>query len=301
MNTVKFSELLNSEPKFDGLLKECGIPINPNDKIHREYKLISELNKVVGDIRKVHDFRLAYSANNEVEFALFDLTLISYCVDFLSKCNRKILKKKLKNILEISDPPNENILNNAGRNTLFELLLYSYLQSVDIDCDLHDPNPDMIAKIKDKKYFIQCKRVFSENGEAIRTNVLSALRQLNNDLKDKNENDFGIIALSVERFFTGGNKMLIAETEEIAKQELNNNLRNIVDKYGRYWQDKSLITDKRIVAVLLHHLTISYILELGQPKISTAHFILMTNTIYPKTENFKQASIDFYCLHSLMS
>ena len=299
MNIIKFTELLDSEPTLDNLLKECNIPINSGDKIHKEYNLISELNKVVGDIEKVHKFRVAHNAKNEIEFALFDLVLISYCAEFLKKCNKSILKKKLKDILEISDPSTENTLNNAGRNTLFELLFYSYLQSVGIDCELCDPNPDITAKFGSRKYFIQCKRVFSENGKAIRSNVLSALKQVNNDLNEKDENNLGIMALSVERFFTGGNKMLVVETEEIAKKELNNNLKSIVNKYGRYWQDKSLIIDKRIVAVFLHHLAITYVLE--QPRISVGHFILMNNTIYPETDNFIQASNDFRCLYSLMA
>lgn len=299
MKITTFDEIIKKKNEFDSLLKVCNIPIVENDRIHSEYKLISEFNKIIGDIEKVHNFRALHGANNEIEYGLFDLVLIHYCLENLIKCDKKTLKKKINDILKMSDPCNESVLNNQGRNTLFELLFYSYLKSAGIDAELCDPNPDIKAKFENRTYFVQCKRVFSLDNKAIRSNVLDALRQLNTDLKTNGNNNLGIIALSVERFFTEGNKMLLAENEEIAREELFQNLKNITNKYGKYWQDKSQITDKKIVAIFLHHLAMTNILE--KPRLSVGHFILMNNTIYPETKEFIQAKKDFYCLKSFMS
>ena len=234
MNIISFEEILKSKIHFDNLLSRCGVRIVGQDEIHKEYKLISDLNKIISDPVKGQEFIRFYNKDGAIDFALFDLTVISYIIPHISLCSVSVIRKKIKNILKISTPVNENFENNIARNTLFELLLYSYLKSVGISAELHEPNPDILVKIQDRNYFIQCKRIFSLNEGAIRSNVLSGLRQLNNDLNKLEDNNYGIIALSVERRFTQGNKKMIATTEKSAKLELDNNLRYIAGNYGHF-------------------------------------------------------------------
>lgn len=290
METTSFKELIDTERDFNALL--LGLNIHEkNSYIHQEYKLISKLNELVGDIKAIHDFRIKNGLNDEIELAISDLVSLRNLLKYFNECKRSILKSKIKHILKLSSLTKENEINNIARNTLFEFLLYGNFRSIGMQAEIKSPNPDILVKVNDKKYFIQCKRIFSQKESAIRSNIEAGLKQLHSDLKGEDENSLGVISLSLERFLKkDGNKFINDipyENVESAIQLLKEKLRSVIEIYGGCWRDETLNKDKRIVGIFLYFMEPTRIYS-DNPVLSTVSHLTLSNIGSSESEDFKQ-------------
>lgn len=160
----------------------------------------------------------------------------------------------------------ETAPNSIARDTQFELLLYADLVGSGVNCELHEPNPDILVKQGERGVNIQCKRIFNYTPNSIARNVHNAAKQLS---LDHNENgNPGIIALSTERVFSGGNSLLTSDDEYSAIRYI----RNLHDKFNtdnkRYWCSKGVLGTSNIPMVLLYTSTMA---KLNKSNLKFAH------------------------------
>lgn len=291
MDKILFTDLLDTEPKLNKILTGLGISIK-EDRIHEAYKRLRGFEKVRLDPNESSIYLKKYNPDSEINFGLFDLMSIRNVLPYLEEEPKDILKIKLEKILSGIPIPGETELNSVPRNTLFELLMLSYLRKGGLNAHLSDPNPDIIVKTNDRVYYIECKRIFNFTNSAIKRNVKEASKQLEISLKQKPDNYFGVIALSVE---PKQGKVLTANSEADALKVLDLDLKNFCDTFGRYWRDPKYVSNKNVIAVILHHLVLTSIKSKGGG-LSTGSFLLLNNTHVPVSEDFELFGKDFIVL-----
>lgn len=144
-----------------------------------------------------------------------------------SQLNNEILKEKIKKYIKSNIlPSEETINNNEAKNIGFELSLTSKFISDGYRADLYKNNPDILVNVDKNRYLIECKRVFSELG--IESVVEDGKNQLNRTLK--NENDFGIIAISFSRIKTANDMMVFCSDENEARQQMDALFLSFIEK-----------------------------------------------------------------------
>lgn len=297
MDKIPFTTILDSEAVLDNLLIKLSIPIIKEDRVHRAYSLLRNFEKIRIDPIQSSAYLKKYNQTGEINYSLFDLMAIYNILPHLQNETKQILKSKLTKILNGSLVTLETDQNNEPRNTLFELLMLSYLKKVGLDAHLKDPNPDIQVNVNHKVYYIQCKRIFRLTNSSVKRNVRDAATQLELDLRGKPENYFGIIALSVEPKQGNG---LIASSKIEALNILDKDLQNICQIYGRFWQDPKIVKNERIVGVFLHHLVTSFLAN-EDVHMSNGSFLLINNTRYPINKYFGIMEKDFAHLSKLRS
>ncbi len=252
MQKSSFKSLADSKKELEAILDEFGLNLSPHSWIHRAYYIVESLAEIYADNNRRENFMKQENKNADVYFALHDITVLGDILPFLKDEDRGVIKGKIKKILRMDSPPLEDLPNNEARNTLWELNLYSRLKRANIQATLGDPNPDILATLGQRQYYIQCKRVYSPGERALRQNIARAVGQLINDLETEGDDAFGMLAFSIERPLTKGELMLVTESEQIAREKLRGVLEEFRKRYGHLWQDPSVIRDPRIVAVALH-------------------------------------------------
>ena len=196
------------------------------------------------------------------------------------------LKAKLERALcgPIS-PFDERPKNSAARNTMFELALAADWKNSGVDLELGEP--DIRIHFGNSTFQVECKRPFSEH--SVRGNITDAASQLGKELnKPGNENDYGIVAISLSRVFRKGNLVCFAP-EGMGRKMISDALAETLDENTEAWGLKRFgMLHERIVAVMfqlatpwdikgerLIHLSTSNFMETG--KNSTGWKILRQN------------------------
>jgi hypothetical protein len=170
-------------------------------------------------------------------------------------------------------PFDEQPKNSEARNTMFELSLAADWKNAGSNVELGEP--DIKLRAPAALFQTECKRPFSEN--SVRSNIGAAASQLGKELNNPgNENDYGIIAISLSRAFTKGNLGCFAPPG-MGKQVIGEALAEMLDEHTQEWGLKRFREmHPRIVAVMfqlaapwdiggerLIHLSTSNFLETG--------------------------------------
>lgn len=278
-----FQELINLQKDFDLLLTQLSLKIKTNDRIHQSFKLIEMAERDRKDDQKAKDFMKNELRRKKFYFSLLDIAELREILKYSSQLNNKILKEKIKKYIKGNIlPSEETINNNEAKNIGFELSLTSKFISDGYQADLCKNNPDILVNVDKNRYLIECKRVFSESG--IESAVEDGKNQLNRTLK--NENDFGIIAISFSRIKTASDMMVVCSDENDARQQMDALFLSFIEKNQRFWRR---INNKQIIAVLLHFSSlIGFDNELP---LSTSNFIVLNN-IYDNDPNFIKLAYD---------
>lgn len=272
-----FQELIDLRKDFDSLLTDLDLKVKSNDRIHQAFTLIEFAEKDRKDDQKAKDFMKDDIRRKKFYFSLLDIAELREIIKYSSKLNKEILKEKIKkytkgNIL----PSEETTNNNEAKNIGFELSLTSKFISDDYNAILCKDNPDILIKMKNCRYLIECKRVFSESG--IEHAIEDGKNQLNRILKNKN--DYGIIALSFSRTKTANDMMFFCKDENDARLQMDNLFLSFIQKNQRFWKQ---ITNNKIIAVLLHFSSlIGFNSDLP---LSTSNFIVLNN-VFDEDPNF---------------
>ena len=134
----------------------------------------------------------------------------------------------------------------------------SHFKKAGVKANLKDPNPDILAYLNSRNYFIECKRIYSPKLRALRGIVKDAMGQLEKILSiDNDNNSVGILALSIERPVTENNKIFEFETEHTGRSELKSYIRNFIDENKNIWQ--GIMRDRKIVAIIVHMVVLNKI------------------------------------------
>ncbi len=247
-----FKEIIDSRPKLDGLLTKLNLPINDGDWIHQAFIMLDSFEKirVTGDLKKIREYHAAFAGQGEIAVALHDLCMLTDILsDNLEAEDPTILRMKFQRVMQLTPFTGEDVRINEPRNTLFELMFFRRLRYGGLTAHLGHPNPDIIVEGKsDHRYFVECKRVFSDNDRALRNNLQDAIAQLITALE--NPSDFGIVALAVDRHFTAGQRGLVASSEAIAKEHLASSLKKFYIA-KKHILEGNIRTYPRIVGIML--------------------------------------------------
>ncbi len=288
METVSYKELIATRDKLDKLLGVLGLPVMPSDRLHTAYRLLEDYEEIRLDSEKSREFFKKYK-KAELNFALHDINALHHFWLFADDVEKEILREKLKFILS-GNSLAENATNTTPRDTLFELQLFTQFKRVGLDAHLCAPNPDIEVHIGGKVYNIQCKKLYRPERKTIKRAINNAFKQLNKDIL-KNPASFGIVALSIEDFYTAGGKALVTETAEDALVNLSTNLDIFFKTFEALWHNPVKIRNQNTIALMAYISAIT--ITKSNNLQSTGTYIGFTNTHVPPTEKFKEIEVDF--------
>jgi hypothetical protein len=165
---------------------------------------------------------------------LLELSQILDVLDTLDDEGWRIFLSKFKLVFKgpllMSDEDSDN---NLGRNTLFELSLYSRLLKHGYSAKLHDSHPDLSFQLGVQEYVIECKRIYKP--ETLVDNVIAArdqLKEFSLNLPKPNGiySRYGIVAISLSRYIHKGDKLFDASTQESARKRIYNEMNKIFEE-----------------------------------------------------------------------
>lgn len=164
--------------------------------------------------------------------SLSELTNVNSILKPIDKINKDSLKVFLNKLKKVFNAPmlmkDENLNSSEGRNTMFELRLFTKLVALDFDANLPaEQHPDILVNVNGNTYFIECKRIFKK--ETFIKNVQNAIDQLEK-YSLKNKLGYGIVALSITRYFHAGDKRLEATTEEAMKRRIEVEMDKLIEE-----------------------------------------------------------------------
>jgi hypothetical protein len=159
----------------------------------------------------------------------------------------------------LNGPPDlslENDRNNLGRNTAFEVVLAGDLAAAGL-APILGSEPDVITELSGRRLLIACKR--SLRSDTVRTQIETAAKQLGRRLeREGNPRDCGLIAISVTRVFTNGERVLEVSRETQVGDYLDGELRKLVAEHEQTWR---AIKSPKIAGLLLHVSTPGYVVQ----------------------------------------
>lgn len=265
-----FQELIETRQNFDSILVDLDIKIKPDDRIHQSFKLIELAEKERENDQAAKEFMKNELRRKKFYFSLLDISELKEIIKYSTCLDKNIFKEKMKKYIKGSIlPSEETVSNNEAKNIGFELSLVSKFLSGGYDAILCKDNPDILVSIENRRYFIECKRVFSESG--IESAVEDGKYQLNRMLKDNS--DFGIIAISFSRTKISDDMMMVCQDENDANNRFDLMFTSFILKNQRYWKK---IKNQKIIAVLLHFSSLIGFNDSELP-LSTSNFIALNN------------------------
>lgn len=297
MQKISYQNLAESRGDFESLLDNFGLALQQGSWLDSAYSRVEELAKVYQDDTRRRKLLKKDNKDGDVYFSLCDVLLLYEVLPYIGSENPNLLRRKLKKILKTEAPHLESNTNNEARNTLWELKLFSRFKMVGIQASLGDPDPDVFVRVNRREYYIQCKRVFSPKVNALRNNIIHAVKQLNSDLSGKDSNSLGILAISLDRVLTDGKLMLVTDSEETARRKMTQALDRVMHNFGYLWQEPRLIQNQRIVGVILH-LSAPGILE--QENIFAPGTQMLFNNTWADGQGFHLPKKDFEALSKLL-
>jgi hypothetical protein len=247
METITYRDLLKELDSVDAWLRERGL--KQLDRIRRnkaDIALLADafdegrLDKLINDITDDRRRGLMWSLAESTEFV--------DSIDGLRKQGCEIPIAVLEAALDgPADLQSETEKSNRGRNTMFEIAVAGRLARSGLSPRLGE-EPDVFVEFDKRRVFIQCKRVFSENG--ISKRVIDAGKQLKRDLaRSLDPRDCGVIAISVSRVFNKGDKLLVAHDEGSLRQKLRDEIDSIRAAVSREYRH---VTEPKVAGIYYH-------------------------------------------------
>jgi hypothetical protein len=167
-------------------------------------------------------------------------------VPYLEGCDPEIVRQKVKDILSGPRLPlDESATSNHARNTLFELNMAARLWRAGLKPEL-GKGTDVRCQIRDRQILIECKRPFREEG--IGPNLKKAGGQLREGLENAPTGARGVIAMSLTRLVSKGDKYIVASSEEVARRGMRDHMLMIEAGSNSVWANLG----EQIVGILFH-------------------------------------------------
>ncbi len=213
MNKYKYSDLLLYRKKVKDLYIKLGLNFDESNRISKYFKYLGEIEK--SRTLDKDKFR-ALIQKNKAKYYYSQFYVLEICkiIDALqnTKLDENILKEKLTHLARgtylLSE---ENINNTQARDTTFELSLFSFLYTRNLQVKLSGSNPDLQLSTTNFTYNIECKRPYSVR--SLERNIRKALKQLR---KTRNGVSIPVMALSLEQVILGDDLILDSKDEQSA-------------------------------------------------------------------------------------
>lgn len=249
MITQSFAELIATKQPFLKLLNDLGVKYNSTNRWVETFQLVetlenARLNETIDDIDQVTMGRM--------RFALLDLSELCNILDSIRMDDDKsVLRGKFELLLGgLADRTKETYSNTIGRDTQLELVLNASFRKAKLKSEVTDPHPDVTIEINNQNYGVECKRIFSPNASSVVRAVANASSQLRRHHLDDNRP--GIVAISVDRHLTGGDKILASSSEISARVFLSHEVDQFINSYVPRWSKTTIVGDERIAGVLVY-------------------------------------------------
>jgi hypothetical protein len=248
MEKTSYQELIDSRKKYDRMLTKLAIK-NKKNRWVEAYRLVTELeNARLNNQQEAIDGKLM----GRMRFALTDLSNLNLILDQFADDDSKEFKDKFEEVLGGSFDQTEEINKSSiARDTQFELLMCARFRDVGLVSYLGDIHPDVVVEINGKKYGFECKRIFNFNDHSVQNNIEKAIDQLYTNFVQKNMTNVGLPLICIDRYITGGDKILTAQNAESTRSELGNQIQQFVDRHYKRWNGKK-VKHARIIGVLLY-------------------------------------------------
>jgi hypothetical protein len=241
METSSYSELLCNLEGFDSWLKSLGLTLRPNDRVHEAFKVLRRAEEAS---RKGRETGIYSYIKPEDWFSITEALeahdVFTAFHDDPSRAIAAALKRALSGPIH---PIDENQANRDGRNIWFELALAAEWRLRGAAVTLGEP--DLSLTRDSFTFLIACKRPDRE--QSIRTNIHSAIKQLQRNLNNTPSCTFGVAAISLSRVFNRGDKVFSGGMNAFG--------RLLNDEFGKHEGYLHSVNDPRICCVMFHAAT----------------------------------------------
>lgn len=249
MTTQSFEELIALKRPLTTLLDKLGLQLHKSNRWSVAFDLVEKLNeaRLAGTIEEISAVELG-----TMRFALLDLSELGTILESLTEDDdAEILRLKFNLLMSGSpDRTKESDVNSVARDTQLELVLNARFRKAGLKSKLCEPHPDIVIEMDDRSYGVECKRVFSQNTNAVKRNVEKAATQLRDHYL--NTDKHGFVAIGVERHLTGGDKILQSKSELSARVFLSNEVEVFCNSYGPRWSNQTTMKDERVAGILVY-------------------------------------------------
>lgn len=249
MTTQSFDELVALKQPLTDLLDRLGVHFHPGNRWSVAFNLVEKLNdaRLAGAVEEITAIELG-----TMRFALLDLSELSNILNSLNEDDdNEILKFKFELMMSGSpDRTKETDANSVSRDTQLELVLNACFRKAGLKSRLCEPHPDIIIELSNRSYGVECKRVFSQNANAVKRNVEKSSTQLRDHSIGTDKH--GIVAIGIDRHLTGGDKILQSKSELSARVFLSNEIKVFCNTHAPHWSSKTIMKDERVAGVLVY-------------------------------------------------
>jgi hypothetical protein len=242
MERMGFDQALETLTKLDRFLNSLGLPIK-KDRWHEAATMVRRAKEQ----REYIDSGGQLSPIDNYVPGLFEALEIHKIIRAFSNDQSHVLKGKISRALcgPIS-PLDEQPRNSEARNAMFELSLAADWKNGGADVKLGEP--DIHVRFGDKSFLVECKRPFYTH--SVRANIRTAAQQLEAILATSgHEDSFGVIAVSLNRVFSPGNRICCAPEAE-GRRAITNSLLELIEQNRSDWRFARF--RGRVAAVTLH-------------------------------------------------
>jgi len=242
MERMGFDRALETLTELDRFLNSLGLPIK-KDRWHEAATMVRRAKEQREYIDRGGQLK---PIDNYVP-GLFEALEIHKIIRAFSNDQSQALKSKISRALcgPIS-PLDEQPKNSEARNAMFELSLAADWKNGGADVKLGEP--DIHVRFGDTTFLVECKRPFYAH--SVRANIRTAAQQLETILATPaHEDSFGVIAVSLNRVFSPGNRICCAPEAE-GRRTITASLLELIERNRSAW--KFTRFPGRVATVTLH-------------------------------------------------
>ena len=172
-----------------------------------------------------------------------------------------IITKLQKGVNGPLNAENETPKTTEARNLIFEALVaakfHNHAQNLST---ILTASTDTAVKYKNKKIWIECKRVTSEKN--LENNIRKASNQLGKQLNKKNGKKFnlgnkGLVALDFSKILHSGDHLLVKPNDEELLDSVAKITETFIAQHSSLWNRIFDTKNKRIVGTLVHFSTMA--------------------------------------------
>lgn len=248
--TTSYENIANKYSDAVTWMKSLDIQINKNRVVH--YQKIIECWASSYKNASLEDGRRIYPDFLSSIFEVHDFIDIYYAFkDVPNNQLIKIIEKLQKSVNGPLNAVEEKPETTAARNFLFEALVAarSHRPERGISCIL-DAASDTGIKLENKKIWIECKRITSQN--KLEKNICDATKQLENILnKQVGSGHRGVVAIDISKIFTKGNQILALKDDESLIRTIDAMMDDFIKKNHEVWESVYERRSNKIIGTLI--------------------------------------------------
>ena len=248
--TTSYENIANKYSDAVTWMKSLDIQINKNRVVH--YQKIIECWASSYKNASLEDGRRIYPDFLSSIFEVHDFIDIYYAFkDVPNNQLIKIIEKLQKSVNGPLNAVEEKPETTAARNFLFEALVAarSHRPERGISSIL-DAASDTGIKLENKKIWIECKRITSQN--KLEKNICDATKQLEHILnKQVGSGHRGVVAIDISKIFTKGNQILALKDDESLIRTIDAMMDDFIKKNHEVWESVYERRSNKIIGTLI--------------------------------------------------